>query len=143
MHKIKLVWFYSLCRNCFLSKTQWNYICAEYVLLFSEFHDVKTATSISCKNFLISSVHLHSIEKRETHNFNFHLNRIKLQQCLPMFFVKWLYAYWTLTISLFYPRTHSLSSFSPFVYMSWLSNKAPPAIFNNPNSLLLSMSAIF
>ena len=50
MNKIKPVWFYSLYRNFFfLSKTQWSLICAEYVLLFSEFYDVKTETSMTSK----------------------------------------------------------------------------------------------
>ena len=43
------------------------------------------------------------------------------------------------TISLSYPRTHTLSSLSPFYYKcSWLSNKPPQEIINNPISLLLS-----
>ena len=45
----KPVWFYSLHRNYFLSKTQWNLACADYVLLFFKFYDVKTETSMSCK----------------------------------------------------------------------------------------------
>ena len=49
MNKIKPVWFYSLCRNIFLSKTQESLTCAEYVLLFPEFHDIKTEASMSCK----------------------------------------------------------------------------------------------
>ena len=42
MNKIKY-------RNYFLSKTQWSLTCAENVLLCFEFHDVKTETSMSCK----------------------------------------------------------------------------------------------
>ena len=33
----------------FLSKTQWSLTCAEYVLLFSELHDVNTERNMSCK----------------------------------------------------------------------------------------------
>ena len=61
----------------FLSKTQYSLTCAEYVVLFSVFHDVRTKTSMSCQE-LFDSVHLHSIEKVETRNFNFYLNRIKV-----------------------------------------------------------------
>ena len=49
MNKIKQVWFYSLYRNYFLRKTQWSLASAEYVPLFSELHDVKAETSMSCK----------------------------------------------------------------------------------------------
>ena len=46
------------------------------------------------------------------------------------------------TISLSYPRMHPISLFF-FLYFicSWLSNKHP-AVVNNPNCLLLSMSVI-
>ena len=33
----------------FLSKPQRSLTCAEYVLLFSELHDVKTERNMSCK----------------------------------------------------------------------------------------------
>ena len=33
----------------FLSKPQWGLTFVEYALLFSEFHDVKTETSMSCE----------------------------------------------------------------------------------------------
>ena len=33
----------------FLSKTQSSLTCAEYVFLFFKFYDVKTETSMSCK----------------------------------------------------------------------------------------------
>ena len=49
MNKIKPVWFSSLYRNYFLSKTQWSLPRAEYVLLFTELDDVKTEGSTSCK----------------------------------------------------------------------------------------------
>ena len=43
------------------------------------------------------------------------------------------------TISLSCPRTHPLSSLSPFFYIcSWLGNKTPQETINNPISLLLS-----
>ena len=43
------------------------------------------------------------------------------------------------TISVSCPRTHPLSSLSPFFYIcSWLSNKPPQEIINNSMSLLLS-----
>ena len=53
MNKIKPVWFYSLYR--WIYSLYRNYFfelsptCAEYVLLFSEFHDVKIETSMGCK----------------------------------------------------------------------------------------------
>ena len=56
----------------------------EYVLLLPELHDVKTETSMSCKE-LFDSVHFHSIEKVEAHNFNFYLNRIKVWEWMPMY----------------------------------------------------------
>ena len=77
MNKIKPVWFDPLYRNYFLSKTQQSLTCAEYVLWFSVFHDVKTDTSMTCEE-LFDSVHLYSIEKVETHNFNFYLDKIKI-----------------------------------------------------------------
>ena len=39
-------------------------------------------------------------------------------------------------------RTHWLHFLLSFI-CSWLSNKPPPTIMNNPISLLLSMSSIF
>ena len=49
MNKIKPVWFYLLSEIMFLGKTQWSHTCAEYVILFSEFHYVETETSMSGK----------------------------------------------------------------------------------------------
>ena len=44
------------------------------------------------------------------------------------------------TISLLYPRTHPLSSLSPFFSICfWFSYKPPQEIINNPLSFLLSM----
>ena len=40
-----------------------NQTGAEYVLLFSELHDVKEKEALVVKNFLINSAHLYSIEK--------------------------------------------------------------------------------
>lgn len=51
------------------------------VTLFSKFYDKKTGTSISYKELLINSVHLHNIEKVETHISDFYsvyLTRIKV-----------------------------------------------------------------
>ena len=61
----------------FLSKTQWSLTCAEYVLLFSEFHDVKTETCMRFKELFDGQCPLlqcrnSGIEKVETHNFNFY-----------------------------------------------------------------------
>ena len=48
------------------------------VLLFPEFHDVKTETRMSCKEFFYNQCPHAQIGKVETHNFNFYLNRIKV-----------------------------------------------------------------
>ena len=48
------------------------------------------------------------------------------------------------TICLSYQQSHPLSSLSPFFYIcSWLSNKPPQEIINNPISLLLSCPPFF
>ena len=49
MNKIKPAWFYLSYRNYFLSKAHWSLTDTEYVLLFSELHDVKAEGSTSCK----------------------------------------------------------------------------------------------
>ena len=46
--------------------------------MFSEFHDVKTVTRMSCNELFDKCVYLYSIEKVETRNFNLYLNRIKV-----------------------------------------------------------------
>ena len=67
MNKIKPDWFYSLCRNYFLSKTQWSLTCAEYVLLFSELHDVKTERNMSCKELFDKQCTLEEYRKKWKH----------------------------------------------------------------------------
>ena len=65
----------------FLGITQWCLTCVEYVLLFSEFHDVKTETSISWKELFDKHcplVQRNNLEKVETYKFNFYLNKIKV-----------------------------------------------------------------
>ena len=47
-----------------------------------------------------------------------------------------------LSLFLIQGRTHCLRFLLPFI-CSWLSNKPPLVIINNPISLLLSMFAIF
>ena len=48
------------------------------------------------------------------------------------------------TISLSYPRRHTLSPLSPFFYIgSLLSNKPPQEIINNLISLLLTYAHLF
>ena len=66
MNKIEPVWFYSLYRNYFLSQTQWSLTCAEYVLLFSEFDDVKTEANMSCKELFDKQCPLVQYRKVET-----------------------------------------------------------------------------
>ena len=48
MNKMKSLILFII-QKMFLSKTQWNLTCAEYALLFFKFYDVKTKTSMSCK----------------------------------------------------------------------------------------------
>ena len=75
----------------FLIKLQWSLTCGEYALLFSEFHDVKAEASISCKELEI------------------------IYDCQPEIIYDWRICHFTISLS--YPRTHPLSSFSPFFYM--------------------------
>ena len=95
---------------------------SEYVHLFPELHDVKTEASISCKERFDKLVDLHSIEKVETHNFNFFLIiYINITVISKFLFIRqpdiiYYRLMCSFTVSLSYPRTHPLSSFFPFFY---------------------------
>ena len=89
---------------------------------------------------MINSVHLYSIYKVETHDFNFYLNRI-----FKIFFIRQPEIIYgqkirSFTFFLIHGCTHCLRFFLSLI-CSWLSiNSPPPAIINNSTSLLLSMS---
>ena len=65
------------------------HLCRIYFLLFSEFHDIKTETSMSWKELLINSVHLHSKEK--SGNIFFLIEK-KYRNGCQCFLTEWLYA---------------------------------------------------
>ena len=112
------MWFDSLYRNYFLSKTQQSLTYAEYVLLFSVFHDVKRDTSMTCEE-LFDSVYLYSTEKVETRNFNFYLKNKSMRMSSNVFNRRYFLKYFFREADIIYDRI--ICSYT----ISFLSEDAP------------------
>ena len=121
-----------------MSKSQWSFTSAEYVLLFSEFHDLKTEASMSCKE--LSDKHCPLVQYRKTGNiilwntilyFNITvLSKISFT-CQPEIIYDRIIC--SFAISLSYPRTHPLSLFLFSFICSWLSKKPLQQLLTIPS----------